>query len=165
MFFVRTATESDMEKVRRLLHETWHATYDAFHGAAKVEEITRQWHSPAALKAQLERRDGEFLVADDGRRIGGMAFAAMAPKMAKTAILHQLYVHPSLQRQGIGRDLFAELETCFPDAEVMRLEVDEKNSGVIAFYTAHGFNEVDRIGGGGGEASEIAVRVLEKTLK
>ncbi|MDQ0453970.1 GNAT family N-acetyltransferase [Rhizobium paknamense] len=164
MFFVRTATEGDLEKVRRLLCETWHATYDAIYGAVKVEQITSQWHSPAALKARLERRDGEFLVADDGRQIGGMAFAAMAPNMAKTAMLHQLYVHPSFQRQGIGRDLFAELETCFPDAEVMRLEVEPQNSGAIAFYTAHGFVEVDRIDNCGGEANGIPVLVMEKPL-
>nr|WP_274706958.1 GNAT family N-acetyltransferase [Allorhizobium sonneratiae] len=153
-----------MQKVQVLLRETWHATYDPIYGVAKVEELIGQWHSLPALKERLGRPNGEFLVADDGRRIGGMAFAAMTPKMAKTAMLHQLYVHPSLQRQGIGRDLFAELETCFPDAEVMRLEVDPKNAAAIAFYRAHGFVEVDRIGHCGGEDNSIPVIVMEKPL-
>ncbi len=75
MFFVRSASDRDMKAVSVLLGETWHATYDAFYGAERVSAITADWHSPAALARQMARPDGEFLVADDGRRIGGMAFA------------------------------------------------------------------------------------------
>ncbi|MGO7258973.1 GNAT family N-acetyltransferase, partial [Rhizobium brockwellii] len=78
--------------------------------------------SPAALKTRLVRKEAEVLVADDGRNIGGMGYAAMSQQLTKTVMLHLLYVRPTLQRQGIGRDIFAELETCFPDAEIMRLE-------------------------------------------
>jgi GNAT superfamily N-acetyltransferase len=123
MYFVRTAGERDLDKVRALLGETWHATYDRLYGADKVDEIHASWHSVAALKARLEKMHSEFVVADSGKEIGGMGYATMSAEMAKTALLHMLYVRPSLQRQGIGRDLFAELETCFPDAELMRVEV------------------------------------------
>ncbi len=164
MFFVRTASERDLQKVRTLLVETWHATYDGIYGADKVQEITESWHSLVALKANLAHKGGEFLVADDGKRIGGMAFGVMADNMAKTALLRQLYVHPELQRQGIGRDLFAELESCFPDAEVMRLEVEPKNTAAIAFYEAHGFVEVDRIKDCGVVGSGIEAIVMEKPL-
>ncbi|MBB4954216.1 ribosomal protein S18 acetylase RimI-like enzyme [Agrobacterium vitis] len=164
MFFVRTASDRDLEKVRALLAETWHATYDSIYGVTKVEEIIGNWHSLPALKARLAKKGGEFLVADDGKRIGGMGFAAMAENMAKTAMLHQLYVHPDVQRQGIGRDIFAELETCFPDAEVMRLEVEPKNAAAIAFYEAHGFVEVDRIQDCGAAGSGLEAIVMEKPL-
>jgi ribosomal protein S18 acetylase RimI-like enzyme len=164
MFFVRTASDRDLEKVRTLLSETRHATYDSIYGAAKVQEITDSWNSLAALKAKLAKKGGEFLVADDGKRIGGMGFASMAENMAKTAMLHQLYVHPDFQRQGIGRDIFAELETCFPDAEVMRLEVEPKNTAGVAFYHAHGFVEVDRITDCGVAGSGIDAIVMEKPL-
>lgn len=164
MFFVRTAAEQDLEKVRTLLHDTWHATYDSLYGVDKVNDIVAEWHAPSALKAKLARKDGEFLVADDGRKIGGMGFAAMSKDMAKTAILHQLYVHPDHQRQGIGRDLFAELETCFPDAEIMRLEVEPRNEAAITFYQAHGFEEVDRTKNCGGSSSGLEALVMEKRL-
>ena len=122
MFFVRTASERDLAKVSALLAETWHATYDALYGAEKVSELTAKWHSVATLKARLERRDAEFVVADDGSALAGMGYAAMAKDRPKAAMLHQLYVLPRFQAQGIGRDMFAELETCFPDASTMRLE-------------------------------------------
>ncbi len=145
VFFIRTASERDIEPVRALLARTWHATYDAIYGADRVAQLISDWHSLKAMKERVEKKGGEFLVADDGRRIAGMGFAAMSTKMAKTALLHQLYVDPQFQRQGVGRDIFAELETCFPDAEIMRLEVEPKNTVAIAFYEGVGFAEVDRV--------------------
>lgn len=164
MFFVRTAHEADLQKVSRLLAETWHATYDGLYGAGKVDELTGRWHSVAALKARLAMKNAEFVVADDGRELAGMAFAAMSADHPKTAVLHQLYVLPRFHRQGIGRDLFAEIETCFPDAEVMRLEVEPQNAGAIAFYEAHGFVKAGETSNCGDGQSGIPAFIFEKPL-
>lgn len=163
VFFIRTASERDIEPVRALLARTWHATYDGIYGADRVTQLIAEWHSPKAMKERVEKKGGEFLIADDGKRIGGMGFAAMSSKMAKTALLHQLYVDPQFQRQGVGRDIFAELETCFPDAEIMRLEVEPKNAAAIAFYQGVGFVEVDRVEKMAGVAGLPGI-VMEKTL-
>jgi ribosomal protein S18 acetylase RimI-like enzyme len=164
MFFVRTASERDLAKVSVLLGETWHATYDALYGADKVSEITARWHSVPALKARLARKDSEFVVADNGRELGGMGYAAMAKDRPKTAFLHQLYVLPRYQRQGIGRDLFAELETCFPDANAMLLEVDPRNEAAVAFYGAHGFVKVGETQHTADGISGVPLHVYEKPL-
>ncbi|RUT94914.1 GNAT family N-acetyltransferase, partial [Mesorhizobium sp. M7A.T.Ca.TU.009.02.1.1] len=121
-----------------LLVETWHATYDAIYGAAKVTEITDEWHSIASLRSRLTRPNSEFLVADDGKRIGGMAFAA-ATADAKIILLNQLYVHPDCQRRGIGQALLDEVEASFPEARTLRVEVEAANGGAIAFYRSKGF--------------------------
>ena len=76
MFFVRSASTRDVAAIRDVLAETWRATYAPFYGAAKVEEIIADWHSEAAIKASLDQPNGEFLVADDGSRIGGFLPAA-----------------------------------------------------------------------------------------
>ena len=164
MFFVRTAGEQDLEKVRALLGETWHATYDHIYGPGKVSELHASWHSLASLKARLANKNSEFLVADDGRTIGGMGYAVMSTEMTKTVMLYMLYVSPRCQRQGIGRDIFAELETCFPDAKIMRLEVEPQNEPAIAFYKAHGFVEVGRTENCGQGKSAIPALVFEKPL-
>lgn len=165
MYFVRTAGEGDLEKVRALLVESFHATYDDLHGKTKVDELIAHLFTPAALKARLARKDAEFLVADDGRKIGGLGYAAMSQALTKTVMLHLLYVSPTLQRQGIGRDIFAELETCFPDAEIMRLEVEPQNAAAIAFYQAHGFTEVGRNEYSAPGQSGIPALILEKPLE
>ncbi|MGO7364995.1 GNAT family N-acetyltransferase [Rhizobium leguminosarum] len=165
MYFVRTAGERDLEKVRALLVESFHATYDGLHGRAKVADLIAHLFSPAALKTRLVRKDAEFLVADDGRNIGGMGYAAMSQQLTKTVMLHLLYVRPALQRQGIGRDIFAELETCFPYAEIMRLEVEPQNAAAIAFYRTHGFTEVGRNENNGAGQSGIPALIFEKPLE
>ncbi|MDW9642124.1 GNAT family N-acetyltransferase [Sinorhizobium meliloti] len=164
MFFVRTASARDLEKVRALLAETWHATYDTFYGAEKVNELTAKWHSIEALRARLQRKHSEFVVADNGRELAGMGYAAMSESLEKTAVLHQLYVLPKHQRHGVGRDMFAELETCFPDAERMRVEVEPQNLHALAFYRAHGFVEVAKTSSCGDEQSGIPALILEKRL-
>jgi ribosomal protein S18 acetylase RimI-like enzyme len=164
VFFVRTASERDLPQVSALLAEAWHATYDALYGADRVAEITAKWHSVDALKVQLARRDAEFVVADDGKALGAMGYAAMSKTEPKVAILHQLYVLPQYQRHGIGRDMFAELETCFPDAKVMRLEVDPQNAQAIRFYEAHGFAKVGESASCGGDHAGIAALIFEKPI-
>ena len=160
--FVRTASERDLVAVRALLVETWHATYDAIYGAEQVAAISDDWHSIASLKARLTRPNSEFLVADNGKRLGGMAFAA-ATTDPKIVMLHQLYVHPDCQRRGIGRALLDEVEASFPEAHTLRLEVEEANAAAIAFYREQGFlpsgKTVD-CGGGSG----LPALILEKRL-
>ncbi|WP_420409096.1 GNAT family N-acetyltransferase [Hoeflea sp.] len=163
MFFVRSASSRDIPAIREVLAETWRATYAPFYGAAKVEEIIADWHSEAAIKASLDRPEGEFLVADDGRRIGGVAFATHASDNRQVS-LHQLYVLPECQGLGIGRDLFAEIETCFPGARSLTLEVDPGNEPAIAFYEAHGMKQTGRTENCGKDQSGIPALIMTKPL-
>lgn len=164
MFFIRSAGEQDLKKVQTLLAETWRDTYVPFHGDHVVEAMIEHWHSPGSLKQRLGRPDSEFLVADDGRQLAGMAYAAMSRKTPKVANLHQLYVHPLWQGQGIGTDLFAEIETCFPDADRMQLEVTVENERAIAFYSKVGFREIGRIENVGPPGAKMPAILMEKSL-
>lgn len=163
MFFVRSASPRDISAIRDVLAETWRATYAPFYGAAKVEEIIADWHSEAAIKNHMARPDGEFLVADDGERIGGVAYASHSAQ-SRTVSLHQLYVRPECQGLGIGRDLFAEIETCFPGAQTLSLEVDPGNEPAIAFYQSHGMTETGRTNNCGKDESGIPAVIMSKPL-
>lgn len=165
MFFVRTASREDLEKVRALLADAFHSTYDELYGTQKVQQLIDHWQSREALARQLDAPNAEFLVADDGKRIGGMAFAQRKDTRPETVILQQLYVHPACHRQGIGRDIFAEIETCFPGADTMELEVEPRNEKAIAFYLAHGFEPVEEILIGNGPASGLKALVMRKALE
>lgn len=163
-FLVRTAGRNDLEAISELLGETWHDTYDGIYGTQKVSEITASWHSVAALEPRLTRPESEFIVADDGTRLGGVAFAASSDPEKKLVVLHQLYVRPDCQRQGIGRDLLEEITDAFPDATRMRIEVEAANENAVSFYVAHGFAEIGRTDHCGAVDSGIPAVVYEKQL-
>ena len=73
-------------------------------------------------------------------------------------------MEPELIGQGIGRDLFAEVETCFPAAKRMRLEVEPKNEQAVRFYAALGFHEVGWTKNCGADQSGIPAVIMEKEL-
>jgi ribosomal protein S18 acetylase RimI-like enzyme len=162
MFFIRTAAPGDAERLRELLVASWRATYVPIHGADVVEPVIARWHTLEAVRTNMTARDGEMLVADNGKEIGGMAFAR-CPGDRKTVNLMQLYVHPDHLRQGIGRELFAEIETCFRGSETLQLEVDRKNGAAVAFYAAHGLEITGEIEACGSD-SNIPAFIMSKKL-
>jgi ribosomal protein S18 acetylase RimI-like enzyme len=163
-YFVRTATERDLPAIRALLLCAYEDTYVPIHGEDKVAELNRDWNSETVLRSCLKDPAGEFLVADNGKQIGGIAYATPAKSKPKTIGLVKLYVAPGLKRQGIGQSLLEEVEQCFPAAEWLRLQVDIENTGAIAFYQANGFVTVDRTENCGTGASGIPAFIMDKPL-
>jgi len=161
--WVRSATKDDLHAVHDMLVATWHATYDAVYGADRVNAITGRYHSLDALRKQLAKPYSEFIIADDGADILGMAYASQ--KDHRMSILNQLYVHPEHQKQGVGSLLLAEVESAFPGVFSLQLEVIEANQRAIRFYESRGFERTSsRIDNWGEPNSGISVLVLEKSL-
>ena len=161
MFFVRTASKQDLPAVREILVETWHATYDDIYGVERVNEITDSWHALDVLERKLDAPNSEFLVADNGEVVGGMAFASQKEKEIK---LHQLYVHPNYHGGKTGLHLLIEIENSFMDAETISLEVEAKNERAVEFYRKFGFKVVGETQNCGEKDSGIAALIMEKAI-
>jgi ribosomal protein S18 acetylase RimI-like enzyme len=159
--WVRTASKRDLATVSELLGKVWHATYGDIYGAGRVSEITAEWHSLAALEKQLKAPNSEFLLADDGTAIAGMAYAAQIS--ATEVKLHQLYVLPGHQGRGVGKMLLEELGESFFDVPTMVLEVEEKNTGATGFYQKHGFHQTGTVSNCGKKDSGIPALVFSKS--
>ncbi len=150
----------DLKAVQTLLRQSWQAAYDSIHGANKIAAITADWHSLANLAANLKKPWSEFLLADTGDGLAGVAFAAQSSE--DYVVLHQLYVDPQQTGQGIGAALLAECFEAFPEAKAFRLEVDAQNPGAKRFYERHGFREVSRTANCGKDSSGMAAIVMER---
>jgi ribosomal protein S18 acetylase RimI-like enzyme len=120
--------------VRRLLVETWHATYDATLGAGRVTEITNTRHAIPVLHVQIEEPGCCFLIAEQAGAIVGHINTREQPE--HTLYLGRLYVHPTSQRQGIGRCLLRAALGRHPTATRVWLTVAADNAPAIAFSSS-----------------------------
>jgi ribosomal protein S18 acetylase RimI-like enzyme len=150
MTTLRPATLPDIPALREMLVATWHGTYDATLGVEKVDAIAASWHSPEKLTAECAAaiahpEANALLVAEAGGRIIGTASAHFLPDSFLE--LARLYIAPEAQRRGLGKALLAASVARFPKARTLRLEVEPRNIGAIAFYARQGFFAV-----GGGKA-------------
>lgn len=161
--YIRTANERDLPAVQKLLGVCWHATYDAIYGPEQVAAITKDWHSLANLKANLNQPYSEFILSETAMGIVAMAYATQSD--AEYVMLQQLYVLPENQGAGIGRELLAEIEAAFPDAKAIRLEVEAANAGAIKFYEKRGFEVDGETENCGKPTSGIRALMMKKPLR
>jgi ribosomal protein S18 acetylase RimI-like enzyme len=157
---IRAATEADVPQVRRVLVETWHATYDASLGVERVTAITDAWHSIENLTRQVHAAGEMFLVAEFAGEVVGTA--SLQTKPDGSVRLARLYVLPRAQRNGIGQALLAEGLRRLGAPAVVTLEVEPGNAAAIRFYEAAGFVVEGRTGecGGPGAHSDIPALIM-----
>lgn len=162
---IRPVLPLDLPGLSALLAETWHTTYDAIYGADRVTEITRRWHSIAALAAGLDQPQSMNLVAEvDGGLVGTACFSWTED----AAKLHRLYVLPAAQGLGIGGRLLdrviVELRRQ-PAVSNITLEVEPLNSAAIGFYRRHDFDDAGRTGDCGGGGDRIPALIMRRKLR
>lgn len=161
--WLRSANKADLKAVSDLLVKTWHATFDDVLGGEIVRKVTGEFHSVTALTRNLTKPYSEFVVADDGEgNLVGMAFASQSK--AGVAELHQLYVDPEHQVQGVGTMLLAEIEMAFPDVEKLSLGVVAKNQKALDFYQRKGFTKTGETTDWGTLNLDVVVITMEKPL-
>jgi ribosomal protein S18 acetylase RimI-like enzyme len=153
----------DLAAINAVLVETWHATYDRLYGAAKVTEITGQWHTTPHLERQLAATKPGESAFMTGLWDGRVVATASAHRLDDTAIqLDRLYVRPAYQGLGIGLALMdATLATLVPAARI-RLEVDPGNTDAIAFYAHCGFEHAGETSDCGSGGFGIKAHIYER---
>lgn len=141
--WIRTASKDDIDAIHDLLIETWHATYDDLIGLNEVDKHLAEY-GHEALKKCLNRPLSEYVVADDGELIHGVAYAVQGAIKGNSeiAVLMQLYVKPESQRQGIGQRLLIEIEEAFPSARKISLNINQKNQRAVQFYESQGYKKI-----------------------
>jgi ribosomal protein S18 acetylase RimI-like enzyme len=157
---IRPARGDNLAATRALLVETWHDTYDAILGEARVTRITNDWHSLANLDREFRGKAHAFLVGVIDGTIEGTASATLGADGVLS--LGRLYVRPARQRQGLGGALLDACLAQFPGVSRIRLEVEAENARARAFYARHGFVETPLRGDCGGACDAV---VYEKAVE
>jgi ribosomal protein S18 acetylase RimI-like enzyme len=99
----------------------------------------------AQIETFLELESLEGVAAEARGRLVGFAIGYLRrPTLGGVLTLD---VDPGQRRRGLGRALFAELLARLKraGASAVRLEVDVRNTGAIAFYRSFGFRKLGRL--------------------
>jgi ribosomal protein S18 acetylase RimI-like enzyme len=149
---VRPGTVADIAGFRALGEAVVPPTYGPI-DPAYAQRMLDEWWIPEVFETSLARNT--HLVADvDGEVVALASFGRVSrsyrdfPYVAgDREVMWKLYVHPDHQGRGIGRRLLTAVEALVEGDELW-LEVVDGNDQAYDFYRAHGFEEVERIGGG-----------------
>lgn len=162
MIAIERAKSEDVDPIKRVLSETWIDTYADHLSRSTIEHVTTNWHDPELLSLQIEKPGDYFAVAKDGGRIIGLVTVIVVRQ--NELYLSRLYVHPQYQRRGIGSNLLNAAIACYPDATVIRLEVEQQNTKGHSYWRKQRFIDVgtriEQIG-----TDSVAVITMERRLK
>ncbi|CAM1643368.1 GNAT family N-acetyltransferase [Bartonella apis] len=160
--WIRTASRNDINAIHDLLVETWHATLDDLVGREEVDRKIAHDYTTDMLKKMLSRPASEYVVADDGDMLHGVAYAAQGAVKgdSEIALVLHLCVKPESRGQGIGQRLLIELEEAFPAARKIRVVLNKKDVRTQKFFEEQGYKHL----GKSGDNKSVNDVVLEKTL-
>ena len=140
MIRIERAKLEDVPAIKRVLSDTWHATYAHFLPLGIIEHITTEWHAPMVLTQEVQNPTLFFGVArTEVEFVVGLVTARVSDEVL---MVNRLYVVPDYQRQGIGQQLLRASYEAFPACQRVRLGVEVQNHIGVAFYRRQGFTEV-----------------------
>ena len=148
---IRPITPSDVPAIAALAREIWQASYPGIITQAQIDFMLEQRYGHERLYDDLKEAhkwlDQAF---HQGRRIG-FAFSEIYKGEFK---LDKLYIHPEVQRRGVGGQLIEHVAARARQAgyPCVILAVNKRNEKAINSYKKYGFavrgSVVDDIGRG-----------------
>ena len=148
---IRPVTPPDVPAISALAREIWQATYPGIITQEQIDFMLEQRYGHERLHDDLADADKWLDQAFHGGRRVGFAFSQLHKGEFK---LDKLYIHPDVQRQGVGGQLIGHVaarakELGYP---CVILAVNKRNTKAIGSYKKYGFvvreSIVDDIGHG-----------------
>ncbi|MBL8433025.1 MAG: GNAT family N-acetyltransferase [Dechloromonas sp.] len=148
---IRPVTLPDVPAISALAREIWQAAYPGIITQEQIDFMLEQRYGLERLYDDLDDADKWLDQAFDGERRVGFAFSEIYRGEFK---LDKLYIHPDVQRRGVGGHLIGHVaarakKLGYP---CVILAVNKRNEKAIGSYKKYGFVVreaiVDDIGGG-----------------
>jgi ribosomal protein S18 acetylase RimI-like enzyme len=136
---IRPVTPPDVPAIAQLAREIWQATYPGIITQEQIDFMLEQRYGHERLYDDLEDlHKWLFQAFQEGRRVG-FAFSEISKGEFK---LDKLYIHPDVQRRGVGGLLIEHV------AELARkqgypcviLQVNKRNEKAVNSYMKYGFS-------------------------
>jgi ribosomal protein S18 acetylase RimI-like enzyme len=160
---IRPVTPPDVPAISALAREIWQATYPGIITQEQIDFMLEQRYGHERLYDDLEDADKWLDQAFyNGRRVG-FAFSEIYKGEFK---LDKLYIHPDVQRQGVGGQLIEHVarrakKMAYP---CLILAVNKRNDKAIGSYKKYGFTVRETIVDDIGRGFVMDDFVMEKVL-
>jgi GNAT superfamily N-acetyltransferase len=133
---LKKAAIAEADDIASIAGKIWRVHYPPIIGAEQVEYMLLNMHSPAKVKEQMEKGQTFCFILDGDKAIG---YTSWSKPAEGELFIHKFYIEPSLQGQGIGTKVFAEILELNPGTTTIRLTVNRMNYKSINFYYKVGF--------------------------
>ncbi|NMM62847.1 GNAT family N-acetyltransferase [Clostridium sp. P21] len=144
MINISEADVSETKEIKQLLNYVWSTAHGSIFSKETIKYITEKGQTYENLKKEIEDTNILFIVAkNDLKKIIGLATVKNKDK-DKDVFIQRLYIHPSYQSQGIGKNILINIVNRFKNMKSIHLEVEENNDKALKFYKKCGFNIVKR---------------------
>jgi len=141
---IHKATVQDVQQIQRIAKTTWPVAFRDILSQHQLDYMMRMMYNTQELTTQIERGKIIFWIAEiEQLFLGFMAYEPRVPTESEIKI-HKLYILPTAQGKGVGKDLLDNLEDYGRSNgfEKLTLNVNKHNSAAINFYKMRGFEKI-----------------------
>ena len=158
------ATEQDLPLIRHLAEQTFHGTYLPLQPKEKVDYLFNLMYNPSSLAEQMKNGQ-RFIIAKDETSYLGYASYEINCKKVGTTKIHKIYVLPTAQGKGVGRQLINIIAAIGLNNknQTLALNVYRKNPA-IDFYQKMGFKIAEEVNIDVGNGFVMNDYVMEKNI-
>ncbi len=134
---IRKATEEDITAITELAEKIWWPTYRNIISEEQISFMLKDMYSEERLKKQLVSGVDFILAEKENLAVAFAGFSLIEPEVYK---LHKLYVLPSEQGNGTGKNLIEYIADLAREqgGKILELNVNRGNSA-SEFYKKVGF--------------------------
>ena len=138
-----TLTLAHSEDAKALALVSWKAFDDDVNHGAPQKGGPPGYRSDKWQAKMMQAGEYYKVVTADGRIIGG---AIIFPQANGVVVLGRIFIHPDVQRQGVGTAIMCLLETIYPATTRWRLDTLTWNKRNHAFYQKMGYTMIGTAG-------------------
>ncbi len=144
MLQLQKGTVKDLPRLYQLAEEIWIPAFAPLFDEVQLRALFSGMYNDELLTAWLSREGNDlYFINNDNKDIGYTAIEKH-PCFLK---LDKIYIHPSLQGKGYGREVMKKIEEIAFDADLNHIElrVNRENHSAISFYQNRNFSIIESI--------------------
>jgi len=131
------ATTADNQAIHNIAQRVWSKHYIPNIISQQQMDYMMEWmYSPESLAKQMDEGAQFFIIKSDGNTAGYISITDTNGEL----FLNKFYIDNEYQRLNIGSEILRLALAEFPQATIIRLQVNRKNFKAINFYFKNGFS-------------------------